>query len=129
MGTLTQYNRVIVGILITALSFSLITSMSNLTEKVSASKPLQQAEYIRISDGLMDACTQTGYSYSSCQSMLYGSNPGGYCNYLDYCPPIQDPGYTYSDPYGAMRDSQQKSGQIDNYIQQWDYLYPPGWSR
>lgn len=85
----------------------------------------QSGQYVRVSDGLIDACTQSGYSYNSCQSMLYGSNPGGYCNGLDYCPQIQDPGYTYSDPYGAMRDSQQKSGQIQGYIDQWDYLYPP----
>ena len=82
-----------------------------------------------VSDGLMGHACKAVILTTLVENMLYSTNPGGYCNGLSYCPPIQDPGYTYSDPYGAMRDSQQKSNQLDGLIQQWDYLYPPGWSR
>ena len=72
----------------------------------------------------------TGYSYDSCYNMLYSMNPGGYCTYLSYanlgCPQIQDPGYTYSNPQGAMQDSQNTINRLDSLIQQWDSLYPQG---
>jgi hypothetical protein len=128
MGTLTQQKQITLGLVLTSLSISILTTTIYVTEDVYGYLP-QSGQYIRVSDGLMDACTQSGYSTSYCGDILYGTNPGGYCNGLQYCPPIQDPGYTYSDPYNAMKDSQQQYNQYDNAIKQWDYLYPPGWSR
>jgi hypothetical protein len=65
--------------------------------------------------------------------MLYSTNPGGYCDYLSSanvgCPQIQDPAFTYSNPGLAQQESQNKINQLDNLIQQWDNLYPPGWSQ
>lgn len=81
-------------------------------------------------NGLMDACLQSGFSVSYCNNILFSTNPGGYCTTLQYanvpCPQIQDPDYTYSDPGNAIQDSQNKINQLDNLIRQWDSLYPPG---
>jgi hypothetical protein len=132
MGTSTQNRHILTGIVIMVLLLYAFIDTNYQSEKAFAYMQ-QSGEFIRISDGLMDACLQSGFSYGYCNNILYSKNPGGYCDYLSSanlgCPQIQDPSFTYNNPGQAMQESQNKINQLDNLIQQWDYLYPPGWSR
>lgn len=130
MGTITQKGQIVVGLVMALFFVSVLTAAGS---QDLVGYQLQKGEYIRVSDGLMDACLQSGFSYSYCNNILYSENPGGYCDYLSSanvgCPQIQDPEFTYNNPGQAIQESQRKSNQLDNLIEQWDYLYPPGWSK
>jgi hypothetical protein len=132
MGTLTQTKDLIKISAALILSISIVAGLSTSLESVFAIYD-HKGQVIRVSDALMQNCLNTGYSYNSCENMLYSTNPGGYCDYLSSanvgCPQIQDPAFTYSNPGLAQQESQNKINQLDNLIQQWDNLYPPGWSK
>jgi hypothetical protein len=131
MSNTSIQRKVVMIMASTAISVLILASINNVTKYTNAFlvQP-PKVTSIGSNDPLMQNCMDTGYSYDSCYNMLYSMNPGGYCTYLSYanvgCPQIQDPGHTYSDPQGAMQDSQNTINRLNSLIQQWDSLYPQG---
>jgi len=80
--------------------------------------------------GLNDACLKSGFSQQKCDNILFSKNPGGACTTVAIagvsCPSIQDPAKTFSDPKGALAESQARTRATENAIQGFDRLFPPG---